>query len=141
MNLRVIISRNLKNNLFFFLDQWGKRENQILKSLNIDKKKKFSHEVQKDPLIIQWVSPIERKIEQSIQLSLNLVDLRRIAGERHIIAHREIRSVDEQRDSIEQWQQLEFPEEYEFSILLKQIVDHLAALDVDPINTKLKSFH
>ncbi len=44
---------------------------QIIKSLNMDKKNKFADEVQQDPLIAQWVSPIERKIEQSIQLPLH----------------------------------------------------------------------
>jgi hypothetical protein len=70
LNLRVIIIRIVLKSVLF-LDQWSKREMQIIKSLNMDKKNKFADEVQQDPLIAQWVSPIERKIEQSIQLPLH----------------------------------------------------------------------
>jgi len=87
------------------------------------------------------VSPIEKKVQESIQLPLHLLDLRKIANQRHRIVHDEMRSVDEQRDFIENCQQLEFTKQYEFSTLLKQMVDHLAALDVDITNTKLTAFH
>jgi hypothetical protein len=77
------------------------------------------------------VSPIERKIEQSIQQPSRLLDLRKISSQRHRIAHQDIKSFEEQRDFIGKCKQLEFPPDYEFSILLKQMIDHLAALDVD----------
>ena len=67
----------------------------LIKSLDKEKTNKFDEEIQNDLSIVQWVSPTERRIEKSIQLSLQLLDIRKIANQRHGIAHQDIRSIED----------------------------------------------
>ncbi len=104
-------------------------------------KKDFYHEkVRKDPSISQFIFPVEQELQQLMKLPVKLMKLRDISSEHHCIAHADLRSVHQQRLFIDECQRTNFPDRYEHTTLIKEMVHHIAALDSNSVNTKLKVF-
>ncbi len=75
-------------------------------------------------------------------LELKLVDLRKMASDRHQYAHQPTRSVDEQRNIITKCLKHVYPAEYKYTLMLKNMVLKLAELiDHDTSESELEDFH
>jgi len=135
-----LITRNLKKYVLFFLDEWSKYEMKLIKVLNMNNTDVFDEKIQNDSLIVQFLSPIEKEVEQFIKFPFKLLDLRKMSNDRHSIAHQDVRSICEQRTFIAQCQQVDPPKEYEHIVLVKHMVKCLATLDAVSVNTKLQAF-
>jgi hypothetical protein len=110
--------------LFYFIDPWLKKNDQV----------------QKHQLIQQFLSPIERKLERKTSLPIKLIDLRKMSLEHHSLTHQALRTISDQRMLIHKYEEEAFPDEYHYKIVLKQLINFLQILDCDPTNTKLSRF-
>jgi hypothetical protein len=106
----------------------------------MDKKDFYHEKIQNDPSIRLFILPVERKLQQLMKVPIKLTELRDISSERTRIAHVELRSLYHQRLFIDECQRTNFPDGYEHTALIKEMIHHIAALDLDRANTKLKVF-
>ena len=123
------------------IDEWAHKETQVLKLSGMGTKRYNDKQIQDHPIIAKFLSPVELVIEQTTNFPVKLIHLREICNQRHIVAHLNIRSVENQRSFLDECQVLKIPDEFSHGDLVKMMIHHLSNLDSDPENTNLTSFH
>ena len=112
-----------------FLDEWAKREMSVIEMFGLDKKQPFVDQVQNHSWIQQFLSPVERELQQQTNSSIKLLDLRQISMERHAVAHCSSRTVSDQRTVTKKYDEKNLPCDYLQKNSLEQIIRCLQLRD------------
>ena len=115
----------------FLLDDWSNREQAVMILLNMDKKyvdPKEDLNVQGHPRVRALIEPVENKLKARTMLEIKLIDLRKLASDRHGYAHEPIRKGSDQRDMISKCLTHVYPAKYKYISILKNMALKLAEL-------------
>lgn len=112
----------------------------VIQTLGLLKSQALDDQVQSDPLIQNYLLPVEQDLQQETKLSIKLVDLRKISMDRHAITHQPTHSVTDQRLLLNKYEQIDLPNDYSYKNVLEKIIDCLQNLDKNPTQTRLRSF-
>ncbi len=92
--------------------------------------------IQHHKLVRQFLEPVEQEIFKETGIPIKLIDLRLMSFIRNSFSHHDIRTIVAQRCLIQKCKQTTYPQNYQYTSLLKKIVDHLEMLD-SGVPTKL----
>jgi hypothetical protein len=126
------------------LDEWSNREQKVMAALKLDRKTvdpKDNIDVQNHQRVSSFIEPVEQKLQQIYLINIKLIDLRKMASDRHAHAHTVILSIDEQRDMIKTCLTHIYPASFPYKAMVQNMLTKLEELDADFTNTKLKDFH
>ncbi len=94
--------------------------------------------IQGHPMIQSLVTPVETELKKQFNIDLKLLDLRKIANDRHNFAYEPTRSIEQQRCFFSLCANYVFPENYKFTHILQNIIVKLLELDPNVTDSKLK---